>query len=83
MNQKKEIIQKSFGSHLKKLRLQKGLTQVEVSSNMGKDQQSLQRIESGLVSPSLYYLFELANALGVTVSELMDFEIIEKKKRKN
>ncbi|MBC7694315.1 MAG: helix-turn-helix transcriptional regulator [Burkholderiales bacterium] len=67
---------------MKKLRLKKGFTQVEVSSSMNKDQQSLQRIESGNVSPSLYYLFQLAYSLDVTITELMDFEIIEKKSKK-
>jgi putative transcriptional regulator len=83
LNYKKEILQKSFGSHVKKLRLKKGMTQVEVSSNMNKDQQSLQRLESGNVSPSLYYLQQLANALDVNLSELMDFEIIDKKRKKS
>ena len=78
---KKEILQKSFGIHVKKLRLQKRLTQVEVSSNMNKDQQSLQRLESGNVSPSLFYLHQLASALGVSLPVLMDFEIIERKKK--
>lgn len=67
---------------MKKLRIEKRLTQIEVSSSMGKDQQSLQRIESGNVSPSLYYLFQLSYALGVSISELMDFKIIENKKSK-
>ena len=82
MNHSKEILQKSFGIHVKKLRIQKKLTQVEVSSNMNKDQQSLQRLESGNVSPSLFYLFQLSNALNVSLPELMEFEIIEKKKSK-
>ena len=81
MYYKKEILQKSFGIHVKKLRLQKRLTQVEVSSNMNKDQQSLQRLESGNVSPSLFYLYQLANALEVSLPVLMDFEIIERKKQ--
>jgi transcriptional regulator with XRE-family HTH domain len=82
LNHSKEILQKSFGIHVKKLRIQKKLTQVEVSSNMNKDQQSLQRLESGNVSPSLFYLFQLSNALNVSLPELMEFEIIEKKKSK-
>lgn len=82
MNHSKEILQKSFGIHVKKLRIQKKLTQVEVSSNMNKDQQSLQRLESGNVSPSLFYLFQLSNALNVSLPELMAFEIIENKKSK-
>lgn len=78
----KEILQKNFGLHVKKLRLKKGLTQVEVSSSMNKDQQSLQRIESGKVSPSLYYLFQLSRSLDVTITELMSFEITDKRLKK-
>lgn len=77
----KKILQKSFGIHVKELRSKKNLTQIDVSSKMNKDQQSLQRVESGNVSPSLYYLFELAEGLGVSIEELMRFKI-EKKKRK-
>ncbi len=83
MNREKKIIQKSFGIHVRNLRIEKGFTQVELSSNMNKDQQSLQRVESGNVSPSLYYLFELAEGLGVSISELMEFNMIEKKNKKS
>jgi transcriptional regulator with XRE-family HTH domain len=64
------------------LRTKKGFTQGKVISNINKDQQSLQRIESGKVSPSLYYLFQLAISLDVTITELMDFEVVEKKSKK-
>ena len=77
----KQILQKSFGNHVKNLRISKGLTQITVSSNMGKDQQSLQRVESGNVSPSLFYLFELSAALDISICELMTFEIKKTKKR--
>ena len=75
-------MQKSFGNHVKELRLQKNLTQIDVSSRMNKDQQSLQRVESGNVSPSLYYLFELAEGLDISISELIDFKFSAKKKKK-
>jgi len=77
----KEILQKSFGNHVKNLRVAKGLTQITVSSNMDKDQQSLQRVESGNVSPSLFYLFELCAALDISICELMTFEIKKPKKK--
>lgn len=79
---KKEILQKSFGNHVKELRLKKNLTQIDVSSRMNKDQQSLQRVESGNVSPSLYYLFQLAEGLDVSISELIHFKLPVKKKNK-
>lgn len=68
----------AFGLHVKTLRISTGLTQVEVSSAMGKDQQSLQRVESGRVNPSLYYLFELSVALNVDLSILTAFNSIAK-----
>ncbi len=81
MNLQKEVIQKKFGEHIRAIRIKKGLTQVEVSSKMNKDQQSLQRVESGNVSPSLFYLFQLADGLDVTINELMDFEVTSKVKK--
>lgn len=54
------------------------MTQVDVSSRMNRDQQSLQRVESGRVNPSLSYLIELAEALDMEISELVCFEVIKK-----
>lgn len=70
----KEILLKEFGQQVKNIRLSKKLTQVEVSTAMGRDQQSLQRVESGRVNPSLSYLLELAQALQVDPKELFDFD---------
>lgn len=79
---KKEIVQKQFGLHVKNIRQGKGFTQIEVSSRMNKDQQSLQRVESGNVSPSLYYLYELAEGLEIELKDLFNFKLTEQKKRK-
>lgn len=72
---KKEILQLRFGEHIKRIRLKNNLTQVDVSSAMNKDQQSLQRVESGKVSPSLYYLFQLAEGLNVNIKDLVSFQL--------
>ena len=79
---KKDILQKAFGNYVRELRLRKNLTQVDVSSRMSKDQQSLQRVESGNVSPSLYYLYQLADALDIEPKELLSFKVIVAKKPK-
>jgi transcriptional regulator with XRE-family HTH domain len=65
---------KNFGLHVKAMRKARGMTQLEVSSAMKRDQQSLQRVESGRVNPSLTYLMELAAALGMSVDELVKFK---------
>ena len=73
MSDNKDILLKSFGTHVKNVRKSKQLTQIEVSSAMNRDQQSLQRVESGRVNPSLTYLIDLSKALGVTLHELLSF----------
>lgn len=70
---KNETLQR-FGLHVKNLRKTKSMTQIEVSSAMQRDQQSLQRVESGNINPSLIYLIELADALDVTICELTTFD---------
>jgi putative transcriptional regulator len=50
------------------------MTQFQVATDMGRDQQSLQRVESGKVNLSLTYLMELANALEVSIEELIRFK---------
>ncbi len=70
----KSIYLKKFGLHIKKLREAKGLTQFQVSSDMNKDRQSLQRIETGRTNPTIYYLKELALALDIKLKELTDFK---------
>ena len=79
---KKDILQKQFGIHVKNIRVAKGLTQIDVSSKMAKDQQSLQRVESGNVSPSLYYLYELAHGLQIDIKELFEFSTVVRKQKK-
>ena len=59
--------------HVRKLREAKGLTQAALSGRMDKDLQSLQRVERGAINPSIFYLYELAEALEMSLSELLDF----------
>jgi len=72
----KNIALKNFGAHIKQLRKVKKLTQIEVSSAMQRDQQSLQRVESGNTNPSLTYLIELSEAMDISLSELLDFKYL-------
>jgi transcriptional regulator with XRE-family HTH domain len=59
------------------MRKERNMTQIEVSSRMSRDQQSLQRVESGRVNPSLSYLIDLSEALEVEISELVSFKRID------
>lgn len=81
MATKKDIFLKHFGAHLKALRLEREMRQADLANKLNKDFQSIQRVESGNINPSLYYLKELAEGLGITLAELIDFKIPEKKKK--
>lgn len=69
----KEKFLKKLGAHVRSLREAKGLTQAALSNRMDKDLQSLQRVERGVINPSIFYLCELAEALEIDISELVDF----------
>ncbi|MDP1747764.1 MAG: helix-turn-helix transcriptional regulator [Bacteroidota bacterium] len=63
-----------MGDRIRKIRKEKGITQVELANSIGKDQQSVQRLEAGNINPSFYYLYEVANGLNVSLNELLDFD---------
>lgn len=73
MDAEKEIILAKFGAHIRTIRQSQGKTQLEISASMKRDQQSLQRVERGKVNPSLTYLLELAQALEISLEELLNF----------
>ncbi len=61
---------KKLGKRIKELRKQKGLTQFDLASFINKDQQALQRIETGKVNPSYYYLVLLCRGLDITMEDM-------------
>lgn len=73
MSLEKSKVLVSFGLHVKHIRKAKSMTQVDVSAAMNRDQQSLQRVESGRVNPSLLYLIDLSRALDVSLEDLLSF----------
>ncbi|MCW3071122.1 MAG: hypothetical protein JWO44_1012 [Bacteroidetes bacterium] len=68
---KKEQLLKKLGARIREIRNEKGMTQAQLANEIGKDQQSVQRLEAGNVNPSYYYLFELSKGLKVEISELL------------
>ncbi len=57
--------------NIKRIRLDQKMKQIELASEVGIDDSSLRRIESGRTSPTLKTLFRIAKALNVSVSELV------------
>jgi putative transcriptional regulator len=71
---KKEQLLNNLGKRIREIRKTKKITQVELANSIGKDQQSIQRLEAGNINPSFYYLFEVAKGLDVEIEELLKFE---------
>jgi putative transcriptional regulator len=67
----KEAYLKKLGSHIAQLRISKGMSQAELARCCDKDPQSLNRLERGRINPSIIYLQEIANELGVNIKELV------------
>ncbi|OJX29002.1 MAG: transcriptional regulator [Chryseobacterium sp. 36-9] len=71
---------KLIGSRIKELRLQKGLSQVELVGKMegNIDATNISRIESGRTNPTLLTLYRISLALEISLEELFKLDTIEK-----
>lgn len=64
---------KKLGERIVELRKEKGWSQRDLAFECGKEPQSIERIENGKSNPTAFYLKELADALGVKVSDIFNF----------
>ena len=69
---KKEELLKKIGEQIRVIRIGKGLTQKQLAHLIGKDQQSIQRLEAGNSNPSYIYLCENANGLNVSLLDILN-----------
>lgn len=67
-------IQAQFGAHLKKLRLQSGLSQEAFADKCGLDRTYVSGIERGVRNPTLEVINVLAQGLEVKIQILLEFE---------
>lgn len=67
----KDIFLKHIGASIRKVRLEKGMTQSQLAYKVGKDQQSIQRLESGNINATLYYLSEIAMGMDMTFEDFL------------
>jgi transcriptional regulator with XRE-family HTH domain len=61
-----------FGVNLRRLRLDAGLTQMELSNRSGLDMAEISRLETGLRDVRLSTIVRLADGLEVAVHALVD-----------
>ena len=62
---------KKLGNNMKKLRLEKGMSQGDICRKLGVDRSYISNVESGKKNPTLSTITKLAKALGVSVCELL------------
>ncbi|MFK3662002.1 helix-turn-helix domain-containing protein [Scandinavium sp. NPDC088450] len=66
-------IQVRFGAHIKKLRLESGLSQEAFADKCGLDRTYVSGIERGVRNPTIEVVSVLARGLGLEVRELFEF----------
>jgi transcriptional regulator with XRE-family HTH domain len=63
---------KIIGLNVRRERIKKGFSQMELAYRCGKDQPSINRLERGNVNPTIYYLAEIAAGLEIEINALFD-----------
>lgn len=61
-----------FGNRMRELRKKKGFSQEKLALDIDMDLTSINEIEKGHRSPKLITMYKIAQALGVSLSELVD-----------
>ena len=62
---------KKLGQNLKRIRLEKGITQTSIAKALGADRSFVSNIENGKTNPTLSTISSLVKALGVSINELL------------
>ena len=65
----KEI--KQIGENIRKYRLKKGLTQLDLAAACGFEESSIGRLENGNTNPTIKTLLKIAKALDVKLTDLV------------
>jgi len=69
---KSKTISKEFGRNLKKLRIQKKMSQGDISRALGVHRSYISGLERGIRNPTLVNIERLAKALEVELSKLLE-----------
>lgn len=62
---------KKLGDNLKRIRLEKDISQSEVAKALGVSRGFVSNLENGKTNPTLTTISRLANAVGVTADKLL------------
>ncbi len=68
----KSAFNKAIGKHIRDTRLKLKLTQAELADKLGLDYQYISRLERGLISPTLFWLYDFTTALEINMGDFID-----------
>jgi len=73
--EKSELLKK-VGKKVQELRLSKDMKQVDLAAKMDGeiDTSNISRIESGRTNPTIYTLYRIAQALEISINDLIQIE---------
>lgn len=71
MNRRDLLHLKKFGSIVRVMRGDIGITQMDLAERAGCSLQAIGNIERGRANPSLLMIYRIANALGVSAKDLV------------
>ena len=71
---KKEQLQKIIGNRIRVLRESKGISQQVLAAMCNFEKGNMSRIEAGRTNPTLTTLYKISQALGIKITDLVDFE---------
>jgi transcriptional regulator with XRE-family HTH domain len=61
-----------LGKYVKQVRVAKGWTQVQLADKLDSDFQYISSLERGEFAPTVYWIYNLANAFEIDFSEFMN-----------
>ena len=67
-------LQQKIGQRIRELRESKGIPQQNLAADCDFEKANLSRIEAGRTNPTISTLYKISQALGITISELVDVE---------
>ena len=71
----KKKIKGALARRIIDLRAQRNWSQSDLAKACKKDQQSIQRLETGKLNPTYITIYEISKGFGITIQEFFDFNI--------
>jgi len=63
---------REFGKYVKKKRIEKGWSQLELAGRVENNFQNISRLERGDITPTLFWCYKLAGAFEMNLSEMIE-----------